>query len=172
MEPMARDWAHLGEKLRDGRIARGKEQQEVAAEIGVKRGAVRNIEIGNVSKVTPTIRSYAKLVGWSDRSVEEVLDGGEPTMTDAESARAQGETGSGEQLSTSDLSLEVQESLRRGPLLQSRVQEVTTPAGRVRATIVLRGEDGLSQEELLAALRALTIEISADRGDDSVDKSE
>jgi transcriptional regulator with XRE-family HTH domain len=160
MDTMARDWARLGERLKAGRIARGMEQQEVAAELGVGRGAIWNIETGNVAKVTMTIKLYAKLIGWDEKSVGDVLDGGEPTLVAAPEAPAiSGERA--EQGAASDLSLAVQESLRTGPLLESRVQEVTTPSGRVRATIVIRGEDGQSQEELLAALRALTIEISA-----------
>jgi transcriptional regulator with XRE-family HTH domain len=152
---MASDWARLGEKLKTSRIARDMEQQQVAAAIGVKRGAVRNIEQGNIAKVTPTVRAYATHVGWADGSVEQVLAGGDPVLAEGEVARADGVV--------SDLSLHVQESLKRGPLLESRVQEVTTPAGRVRATIVIRGDEGLTPEELLEALRSLTIEISAEQ---------
>lgn len=159
---MARDWARLGETLKAGRIARGMEQQEVATAIGVKRGAIRNIEIGNVAKVTTTIKSYARLIGWADGAVEQVLDGGEPTMANPQPDSPVAEGAGAGSAAPSDLSLRVQESLRQGPLLESRVEEVSTPAGRVRATIVIRGEDGQSKEELLAALRALTIEISAE----------
>jgi transcriptional regulator with XRE-family HTH domain len=152
---MASDWARLGEKLKSSRIARDMEQQQVAAAIGVKRGAVRNIEQGNIAKVTPTVRAYGTLVGWADGSVEAVLAGGDPILAEGGASRAEG--------AASDLSLHVQESLRRGPLLESRVQEVTTPAGRVLATIVIRGDEGLTPEELLEALRSVKIEISADR---------
>ncbi|MFE6408474.1 helix-turn-helix transcriptional regulator [Streptomyces sp. NPDC057837] len=167
---MAREWARLGERLKAGRIARGMEQQEVASQIGVKRGAVRNIEVGKVAKVTMTIRAYARLIDWTDDSVERVLDGGEPTLREPASAQ-DGERTAGSE-PASDLSLEVQESLRRGPLLRSLVKEVKTPTGRVRATIVIRGEDGQSPEELLEALRSLDIEISAESDAHSVDKSE
>jgi DNA-binding XRE family transcriptional regulator len=167
---MAREWARLGERLKAGRIARDMEQQEVASQIGVKRGAVRNIEVGQVAKVTMTIRAYARLIGWTDDSVERVLDGGEPTLQ--ESAAGQGEERAAGSEPASDLSLEVQESLRRGPLLRSLVKEVKTPTGRVRATIVIRGEDGQSPEELLEALRSLDIEISAEPDAHSADKSE
>lgn len=164
MDAMARDWARLGERLKAGRIARDLEQQDVAAELGVKRGAVWNIESGKIAKVTMTIKLYAKLIGWDEKSVSDVLDGGEPTLAVEPEAPAAPDV-SDERGPVSDLSLAVQESLRTGPLLESRVEEVTTPAGRVRATIVIRGEDGLTQEELLAALRALTIEVFA-RSDD------
>lgn len=160
---MARDWARLGERLKAGRIERGMEQQEVASAIGVKRGAIRNIEIGQVVKITTTIRMYAKLIGWADGSIDDVLDGGEPTV-DTRPKEADSTAAVTAGAAESDLSLHVQQSLRRGPLLESRVEEVKTPAGRVVATIVIRGEDGLTQEELLAALQALTVEIST-KGD-------
>ncbi|MET8826563.1 helix-turn-helix transcriptional regulator [Streptomyces sp. NPDC004610] len=167
MEAMARDWTRLGEKLKAGRIARGMEQQEVASAIGVKRGAIRNIEIGDVAKVTPTIRQYGLLIGWADGAIEEVLDGGEPTLGAAPPAAPE-VASSG----LSDLSLEVQESLRRGPLLKAMVEEVATPTGRVRATIVIRGVDGQSPEQLLESLRSLDIAISAEPDAHSVDNSD
>jgi DNA-binding XRE family transcriptional regulator len=168
---MAREWTRLGEKLKAGRIERGMEQQEVASAIGVKRGAVRNIEVGQVAKITMTIRAYARLIGWTDDSVERVLDGGEPTVQESAPTRDSGQAAGGES-AKSDLSLEVQESLRSGPLLKALVEEVKTPTGRVRATIVIRGEDGQTPEQLLEALRSLDIEISAGGDAHSVDKSE
>ncbi|WP_320784135.1 helix-turn-helix transcriptional regulator [Streptomyces sp. CRN 30] len=154
---MASNLTRLGEKLRAARIAKGIEQQQVAASIGVGRGAIRNIEKGEVAKITPTIRHYARIVGWTDDSTDLVAAGGEPVMADAAAAPTTTESTGG-----SDLAVDVQESLRRGPLLQSRVVEVPTPAGKVRATIVLRGEEGLSAEELLAALRAVSVDVSSE----------
>jgi DNA-binding XRE family transcriptional regulator len=151
MDSMTRDWARLGEKLRAARIARGVEQQDVAERIGVKRGALHNIETGKIAKVTTTVRAYARLVGWADGSVENVLDGGEPGERSAAPETAR-------ELPT-DLSVHVQQSLSEGPLLDARVAEVSTPNGRVKATIVIRGEDGTSTEDLLAALRMLKIDV-------------
>lgn len=79
---MDRDWARLGSALRAARDDLGLEQQDVAARIGVKRGALRNIEVGEISRVTPTVREYARIVGWTDASIEAVLTGGEPTQED------------------------------------------------------------------------------------------
>lgn len=154
MGVMTRDWARLGEKLKAARIARGMEQQDVAEKIGVKRGALHNIENDRIRKVTPTVLAYARLAGWTDESVELVLDGGNPTEKPAGSETAR-------EL-PSDLSVHVQQSLREGPLLDARVAEVSTPNGRVKATIVVRGENGTSAEDLLAALRTLKIDITLD----------
>ena len=156
---MATKWTRLGEKLRTARTDLGIEQQQIAAVIGVGRGAVGNIERGDVARVTPTIREYARAVGWTDDSPERVLAGREPVLRDADSQDAGGADGNGTAM---DLAVDVQESLRRGPLLQSQVVEVETPTGKVRATIVLRGEDGQSPEELLAALRSVRVQVSAD----------
>lgn len=153
MRGMATKWARLGEKLKDARVALNIEQQQIAGAIGVGRGAIRNIERGDITKITPTIRQYAQIVGWSEGDAERVLAGGEPVQGAPVAAPASAGL---------DLAVDVQESLRRGPLLKSQVVEVKTPSGTVRATIVLRGEDGSSAEDLLAALRAVNVNVSTD----------
>ena len=72
------NWARLGAALVAAREELGLQQQEVAQRIGVKRGALANIEHGRIAKVTTTLRAYARLVGWTDDSLEVVLAGGEP----------------------------------------------------------------------------------------------
>ncbi|MEC3995251.1 helix-turn-helix transcriptional regulator [Actinacidiphila sp. DG2A-62] len=156
---MERNWPRLGEKLKAARA--DMEQQEAAARIGVKRGALRNIEQGKIAKVTPTVLAYARLVGWTEDSVNRVLDGGEPVMADAGPEVAISEAPAAE---VSDLSLRVRQALREGPLIESRVTEVTTPSGQVTATIVVRGEEGTPPEELLAVLRSLKIAVTVGPG--------
>jgi DNA-binding XRE family transcriptional regulator len=149
------DWAGLGERLRAGRAAHELEQQDVAQRIGVKRGAVYNIETGKIAKVTRTVRDYARLVGWTPDSPERVLNGEEPVLAEqpqpAEPAPA--EQRSVHPAEPSDLSLNVRTALREGPLLDSKVIRVPTSGGVVTATIVARGSEGMSPEELLKALR-------------------
>lgn len=182
---MTRDWARLGEELRAARTERGIEQQDVAESIGVKRGALHNIERGAIARVTPTVIAYARLVGWADESVDSVLKGGEPVYRAPEPAAAPAPVPADPVPADpapvdpapvgpapvdpapagpapSDLSVLVQQSLREGPLLDARVTEVTTPGGKVRATIVIRGEDGLAPEDLLAALRSLRIDVTTE----------
>ncbi|MFD6024519.1 helix-turn-helix domain-containing protein [Streptomyces griseoluteus] len=148
---MATKWTRLGEKLRAARVALEIEQQEVAARSGVSRGAIRNIERGDISRVSPTVRQYAAIVGWTEDSLDLVLAGGEPKLA-----------GPADTAVPVDLAVDVQDSLRRGPLLRSQVVEVETPAGKVRATIVLRGEEGASAEALLASLRAVKVDVSSE----------
>ena len=166
MGGMTRDWAHLGQKLKAARAAREIPQQDLAEAIGVKRGALHNIERGDIRKVTPTVLAYAREVGWAEGSIERVLDGGDPVEREtgpgeSDSAEQKSES-AGEYEAPSDLSLLVRQSLKEGPLIDARVAEVTTSAGRLKATIVVRGEDGAPMEELLAALRKLKINIEFD----------
>lgn len=161
MDAMTRDWARLGSMLKNAaRVERGMEQQDVAEAIGVKRGALWNIEKGAIAKVTPTVMAYARLVGWADESVEAVLNGGDPVRCDPEPTAPSSEKAP--EPAASDLSVLVQQALREGPLLESRVAEVNTPSGKVRATIVIRGEDGTPPEDLLAALRSLKIDVTTE----------
>lgn len=160
MDGMTRDWARLGEKLKAARAGR-MEQQQVAAKIGVKRGAIRNIERGAIAKVTPTVLAYARLVEWTDDSVDRVLAGGDPIAGEAGRPQPRSEAGVGDERDpASGFSARVKQSLQEGPLIDTRVAELTTPAGRVRATIVIRGEEGTPAEDLLAALRSLRIDVA------------
>jgi DNA-binding XRE family transcriptional regulator len=155
---MDRSWTRLGQKLKAARAELGMEQKDAAAQIGVKRGALHNVESGVIRKVTPTVLAYARLVGWQDGSVELVLDGGDPVVANSEPpAVATPELSTAE---ASDLSVRVQQALKEGPLIDSRVTEVVTPSGRVKATIVVRGEEGTPVEQLLDVLRTLRIDVS------------
>ncbi|MFD3844795.1 helix-turn-helix domain-containing protein [Streptomyces microflavus] len=151
---MTKDWVRLGDMLRTARVARRLEQQEVARHIGVQRGALSRIENGTISTISSTVVAYAKLVGWTGESPDLVLHGGEPVMADTTPTEPAREADP-----LAGFSLDVQQALREGPLLQSRVEEVVTPSGKVRATIVIRGEDGAAPEDLLAILRALKIDV-------------
>lgn len=175
MYRMTSKWARLGEKLRTARVAHQIGVQQAADAIGIKRGALWNIERGEIARVTPTIRAYAQLLGWSEESIEAVLAGGEPTgradgdrldrpetdhdcLPGSDDNPQDAEPGVGRQM-PSDLSVRIQRALGDGPLLDARVAEVVTPTGLVKATIVIRGESGISSEDLLAALESLTVDV-------------
>lgn len=82
MSPMdgAENWRSLGAKLRARREDLRMSQEAVGQQIGVQRNSLRRIENGMISRVSATVRAYARLVGWTDDSVEAVLAGGEPTL--------------------------------------------------------------------------------------------
>ncbi|TMU98053.1 helix-turn-helix transcriptional regulator [Streptomyces sp. DASNCL29] len=158
---MERDWARLGRALAEAREERALKQEEVADQLDIGRSTLQAIEHGRPrAKVTPTIRAYARLVGWTDESPERVLVGGTPTMrpeqaTDtAAPALAAGRNEETEPLAAHDLSRRVLQALQEGPLLDSQIVTVETPGGEVRATIVVRGKPDASPEDLDKALLA------------------
>jgi DNA-binding XRE family transcriptional regulator len=154
---MNRDWARLGQQLATGRERIGLTQEQAAARLEIAKSTLGFIETGKPrKKVTPTIRAYSRLVGWTDDSVTDVLDGGDPTMREAsEEPSGPGpapETRPTPEPSVKDLSLHARQALREGPLLYERVITMETAGGAVRTTIVVRGEQDATEEEMLAAL--------------------
>ncbi|MDI9887309.1 helix-turn-helix domain-containing protein [Streptomyces sp. HNM0645] len=76
-------WDRLGEALQARRMAMKPRptQEQAAKALGVSRTLIQNIERGKpFEKVTPSIREYARYVGWADGSVDRVLAGGDPTL--------------------------------------------------------------------------------------------
>ncbi|NJQ04232.1 helix-turn-helix domain-containing protein [Streptomyces lonarensis] len=141
---MDTEWARLGDLLRSARKAQGLSQPAVAERLGLSgRAQVARIDRGDIKVVSDTLRAYAQLVGWTSGSVEAVLRGGEPTLADERKAPS---------VDVGDLSLRVIEALREGPLVDSQVVTLHTPGGRLRAAIVVRGDEDASPEELQAAL--------------------
>lgn len=82
------DWQRLGQalkatrsKVRDPETGAKLTQEQAAAELGVSRSVIQNIERGiGFDKPTSTIRQYARRLGWDDGSVEAVLAGGDFTL--------------------------------------------------------------------------------------------
>lgn len=91
---MDHDWQRLGKALQATRRARTPKitQDQAAAELGVSRSAIQNIERGvGFTKTTPTLREYARRLGWQDGSIDAVLAGGEPTLAGEDPALAPAE---------------------------------------------------------------------------------
>ncbi|MFI0827187.1 helix-turn-helix domain-containing protein [Streptomyces roseolus] len=76
----AQDWSGLGAALRARREDLRWSQDAVGQQIGVQRNALRRIEGGIISRVSSTVRAYARVIGWTDDSVDAVLAGGQPTL--------------------------------------------------------------------------------------------
>jgi transcriptional regulator with XRE-family HTH domain len=143
---MSRDWARLGAELKAARERRQLRQEDIATELGVTRGAIANIDGGRFSRLTRTVRDYARLVGWADGSADAVLDGGEPAEGEAPGQDLSGKP--------RDLSDRVLQALAEGELIGSRVMHVQGPDGEVTATLVVRGSAGMSAEEVQRELVA------------------
>lgn len=162
MGPMERDWARLGRVFADAREAAGLTQVEAAKAIGVSRGPIQAIERGHISgrpfkKITGTMRSYARLVGWADGSIERVLDGGDPeTSAPApSSAEAPAAAESGQPaIRLSDLPFEIQDELGDGALLATRVVDLSPLGSDARMIVVVRGAPDATNDQLRRDLLA------------------
>lgn len=145
-------WEHLGQELKTARAADGITQEEIAADLGVSRATIQKIERGEPhTKVTPTMRAFARRVGWTDDSVQRILDGREPVLLDAPAARDEVAAKGISQESTG-LPLRVVDELEDdGALLDS----VVIPLGSGgRMVVVVKGEPGASPEDIKRNLEA------------------
>ena len=119
------DWDRLGAALKAAREALSPKlrQDELAAELGVGRSAIQNIERGQAfKKPTPTIRAFARRVGWTEDSVDRVLAGGDPVDSPSVEARQQA----------------------LGPALPTRIEHELNQEGDLVDTAVIPLGDGAS----------------------------
>lgn len=144
---MERKWLVLGRALRAGRKRAGLTQVDVARAIGVSRTPIQAIERGEeFGRPTGTMRSYARLVGWTDDSIEAVLEGGDPTYRSDTAQPQPAESG---------LPVSILEEIAEGRLIDTAVIEL--PGSNARMTVVVRAPDASPEEikrDLLAWRRA------------------
>lgn len=142
-----RDWEKLGKAYAAARKATDLTQADVAEQLHVSRTTIQAIERGALpngstfSKVTSTMRAYARLLGWTDASPDHIADGGDPETTPTpESAAAS---------SKSDLPPAVDRELRSGRTLDHTVVHLgNEDEGDTRIIVVLKGAEDISEEEL------------------------
>lgn len=149
---MDRDWGRLGKALRAARQDEHVKlsQEEMAEALGVGRSAIQMIERGaEKKKPTPTMRAYARYVGWTDDSVETVLAGGDPTqVTDIPAAEEAGTVSAG----GSRLPLRIVHELEDdGALLDSVVVQLGDDA---RMVVVVKGKPNATPAEIKRNLEA------------------
>lgn len=132
---MSQDWERLGAALGAARVSRTPKlrQDDVASALGVSRATVQAIEHGKeFKKVTPTVRAFAELVGWTSDSPERVLAGGAPVQADAASVEPFARRPIGE-----GLPMTVQDELEReGAVVDTAV--VQLPDG-TSVTVIVKG---------------------------------
>ncbi|MEU9498183.1 helix-turn-helix transcriptional regulator [Streptomyces sp. NPDC048196] len=172
---MERDWKRLGAALKAAREARDLHQGTVGEMIGVKRGTMRNIENGEIARVTPTIRAYAHAVGWADDSVDAVLAGGEPVI--ASDAARQRDAAAAESIAAApeELPLRIQNALREGPLIDTAVINLPGdddgPEGQM--VVIVKGRERATPEQLKRALlrwEAMEAKLRSAEGDSGTGK--
>lgn len=151
MRTMGDNWARLGAALQAARKARESNQVQMADAIGVGRSAIQNIESGRFKKITPTIRAYADLVGWTETSAEDVLAGGEPTLRassdeeadepHAAAARPQPPVG---------VPVRIARAIEEGETLDTAVIPLSEAGGQM--VIIVKGRRDASPDEIKKAL--------------------
>jgi DNA-binding XRE family transcriptional regulator len=82
------DWAHLGRTIRRWRVAAGiKRQADLAASANLSAKTIGNYERGRVPESAPIIPdgyyAIAAHFGWTSDSIERILAGGSPEITEA-----------------------------------------------------------------------------------------
>jgi hypothetical protein len=103
----------------------------------VERGVQPN---GNpFSKVTATMRAYARLVGWTEDSPARILRGQEPEPASVAASPSD---------SKSDLPPAIDLELRSGKTLDSTVVHLGDEDDDTRIIVVLKGAEDLSDEDL------------------------
>lgn len=147
----------LGKKLREARKAMGLSQVQVAEAIGSTRTPVQAIERGDErAKPTGTQRSYARLVHWTNDSIDIVLAGGEPALATPGSEPVAEVPSSAPPERAHDFPLRIVEALKGdGPLLDAQVLDLSLMGTEAEMVVVVRGKhSNVSKDELRKALRA------------------
>lgn len=141
-----RDWQHLGREFAAARKAAGLSQVQAADQLRVTRSPIQAIERGRqpngrpFNKVTSTMRAYARLIGWTEDSPEQILDGGQPEPAPEPPPVVEPPK--------SDLPPAIELELRSGKTLDSSVIHLGSEDDDTRVIVVLKGAEDISDEEL------------------------
>lgn len=146
---MERDWERLGRKFAEARETIGLTQVQAAGQLDVSRGPIQAIERGQQSngkpftKVTATMRAYARLVGWTEDSPGRVADGGEPETAPLPAPPPP-------EKPKSDLPPAIDRELRSGRYVDGAVIHLNPQDedDDTRIIVVLKSDEDISDEEL------------------------
>jgi DNA-binding XRE family transcriptional regulator len=142
-----RDWERLGHAFAEARKEAALTQVEVAQRLSVTRTPIQAIERGRqpnggpFTKVTATMRAYARLVGWTEDSPRRILAGEEPVAAPQGALERSAET-------KSSLPPAIDLELRSGKTLDSTVVHLGSEDEDSRIIVVLKGAEDISDEEL------------------------
>lgn len=143
-----RDWERLGNAFAEARKAADLTQVEVAERLSVTRTPIQAIERGRqangspFTKVTATMRAYARLIGWTEDSPTRILQGQAPEPATHPVSAA-------DISSTSDLPPAVDRELRSGQTLDHAVVDLGTDANDdTRIIVILKGAENMTEEEI------------------------
>ena len=143
-----RDWERLGNAFAEARKAADLTQVEVAERLSVTRTPIQAIERGRqangspFTKVTATMRAYARLIGWTEDSPAQILQGHEPELATQPPVSPRVAD------SKSDLPPAIDLELRSGRTLDSTVVHLGAEDDDTRIIVVLKGAENITEEEL------------------------
>lgn len=142
------DWERLGRAFAAGREEAGLTQVSAAKALSVSRTPIQAIERGRQSngqpftKVTGTMRVYARLIGWTEDSPARILNGQGPEQATQPVSGASAE-------SKSDLPPAVDRELRSGKTLDHAVVNLgLDDDDDTRLIVVLKGAEDMTEEEI------------------------
>jgi len=136
---MERQWDRLSRAIASARRGKGMTQDEMAAALEVGRATIQKMESGHVySKVQPVHRSAARVLGWSEKSVEQILSGGEPTLVEAGEALPAPGRGSELDEVLNDLSEHVRMALLGGKVVDGDVIDLASDDPDSVAVLILK----------------------------------
>ncbi|MFG3660298.1 helix-turn-helix domain-containing protein [Streptomyces sp. NPDC047706] len=145
MEP-EQGWERLGEAFAEARRAAGLTQVEVADRLSVTRTPIQAIERGRqangsaFTKVTATMRAYARLLGWTEDSPARILRGDEPEPATQPVSQAD---------ATSGLPSAVDRELRSGKTLDHAVVHLGGEGDDdTRIIVLLKGAEDMTEEQI------------------------
>jgi DNA-binding XRE family transcriptional regulator len=150
IERMDEQTTRLGEAIQEAREAKRPRltQPQAAEQLGVSRTTVQNIERGRFTKVTPTVREYARLVGLPAGAVDTIMAGGSPPpsleLVDASAEEPETATRFG----TFGLAPAVEYELRQGQTLESMVINLGPDENDGHLIVALQGRKDSSPEEV------------------------
>jgi transcriptional regulator with XRE-family HTH domain len=132
---MDRDWARLASRLARARKAAGLTQEAAWEALGVRRSTLQRMENPKTTyaKVQLVHRAAARLYGWTEDSIDRVLDGQDPILADGTSAAPISRASALDEL-TAGLSPRAVEALRGGSTLDTDVVSLSAsddPDGEV-----------------------------------------
>lgn len=142
------DWVRLAGAVRAARKGRGFSQVELGRAAGVKRTVIQTIERGHAfQRVTGTLLSVERALGWGRGSIEKIVKGGDPLPSD----EVAGGPGAPRYPLGPDLPFRIARTLSVGTPLDTAIVPLTPYADVV---VVVQGKPNATREELLAALQA------------------
>ncbi len=141
---MDQDFVRLGAELKAARLRRRPRmtQPEAAEALGVSRSTIQKMEGAGVAQVAPpSVQAYARLLGWTEESVDRVLTGGEPEMANNQAPAEPPAQGLG-------LTPAVEYELRSGRVLDSQVINLGPDENDGHIIVVLQGKKNATPAEV------------------------